>query len=82
MDKGYYAKVARRRQHGAVLSQSTIKMDKGYYSVPFSYWFRNEGESQSTIKMDKGYYVSGAKSPNQKLHVAIHNKNGQGLLLK
>ena len=61
-------------------SQSTIKMDKGYY------YMLQECEikcmkSQSTIKMDKGYYhIDRAMSVERKANVAIHNKNGQGLL--
>ncbi len=57
-------------------------MDKGYYSP------RTKDElayiaSQSTIKMDKGYYSKTRQLGNNKLRmVAIHNKNGQGLLQK
>ena len=63
-----------------VTSQSTIKMDKGYY-YPNVTAENIQKWSQSTIKMDKGYY--GEKClygyPIQDI-VAIHNKNGQGLL--
>ena len=37
--------------------------------------------SQSTIKMDKGYYSNFVLRTYQYNNVAIHNKNGQGLLL-
>ncbi len=36
--------------------------------------------SQSTIKMDKGYYCHAIVSSGFRGDVAIHNKNGQGLL--
>ena len=36
--------------------------------------------SQSTIKMDKGYYGITPLYLDVVIHVAIHNKNGQGLL--
>ena len=36
--------------------------------------------SQSTIKMDKGYYKFIANRMVLPFEVAIHNKNGQGLL--
>ena len=36
--------------------------------------------SQSTIKMDKGYYLNTKVGGLSGLNVAIHNKNGQGLL--
>ena len=54
-------------------------MDKGYYAVDkrnarITRW------SQSTIKMDKGYYITKKKSLGGDDDVAIHNKNGQGLL--
>ncbi len=54
-------------------------MDKGYYS---DYWYSVEETtlSQSTIKMDKGYYKSKTALIVPKFGVAIHNKNGQGLL--
>ena len=39
--------------------------------------------SQSTIKMEKGYYnINGAINWFNPDTVAIHNKNGKGLLLK
>ena len=37
--------------------------------------------SQSTIKMDKGYYLLFLIATINSDVVAIHNKNGQGLLL-
>ena len=38
--------------------------------------------SQSTIKMEKGYYTEMAKlAAKSGIPVAIHNKNGKGLLL-
>ena len=36
--------------------------------------------SQSTIKMEKGYYHEYYAKYNYKVVVAIHNKNGKGLL--
>ncbi len=36
--------------------------------------------SQSTIKMDKGYYFGARVNWKHEIGVAIHNKNGQGLL--
>ncbi len=36
--------------------------------------------SQSTIKMDKGYYGMYPLGVSRNQTVAIHNKNGQGLL--
>ena len=37
--------------------------------------------SQSTIKMEKGYYGSGVVTcDGETIAVAIHNKNGKGLL--
>ncbi len=62
------------------VSQSTIKMEKGYYlSLPiFCY---SIFMSQSTIKMEKGYYFCFLQENNLiLLTVAIHNKNGKGLL--
>jgi hypothetical protein len=68
-------------------SQSTIKMDKGYYNIDNRKGDGRDwglGWSQSTIKMDKGYYKlpESSKGENNRLRprVAIHNKNGQGLL--
>ena len=37
-------------------------------------------QSQSTIKMDKGYYIDYDEDTVKDIIVAIHNKNGQGLL--
>ena len=37
--------------------------------------------SQSTIKMEKGYYFPQEVADLIKVKVAIHNKNGKGLLL-
>ena len=38
--------------------------------------------SQSTIKMEKGYYGIIKTEETKVLQVAIHNKNGKGLLPK
>ncbi len=57
-------------------------MDKGYYDEEGKYKLYQD-TSQSTIKMDKGYYIT--NKVITLLHekgVAIHNKNGKGLLLK
>ena len=62
-------------------SQSTIKMDKGYYKKRLQLSRTMLKWSQSTIKMEKGYYLHryrGYVLP--RLGVAIHNKNGKGLL--
>ncbi len=62
-------------------SQSTIKMDKGYYVNGKILACSKVSTSQSTIKMDKGYYANVFTVPFlTPLAVAIHNKNGQGLL--
>ncbi len=55
-------------------------MDKGYYtkSNPFKQYIYHM--SQSTIKMDKGYYIYENYVLIFLTIVAIHNKNGQGLL--
>ena len=37
--------------------------------------------SQSTIKMEKGYYIFAVRCLSEDYIVAIHNKNGKGLLL-
>ena len=57
-------------------------MDKGYYIVGCMWLACNpNGKSQSTIKMDKGYYTTvNNESTYSVITVAIHNKNGQGLL--
>ena len=47
---------------------------KGFYSALMAIL------SQSTIKMDKGYYAYDSIVMGGKVDVAIHNKNGQGLL--
>ncbi len=63
------------------MSQSTIKMEKGYYTKLQRYFERILQLSQSTIKMDKGYYIkTNYNMPQIKGKVAIHNKNGKGLL--
>ena len=79
MDKGYYQSddivtVLNK------LSQSTIKMDKGYYRETTVTEYTVAEMSQSTIKMDKGYYSNTGSIEDNGLRVAIHNKNGQGLL--
>ena len=63
-----------------LMSQSTIKMDKGYYIIYAQHKKLLNAESQSTIKMDKGYYLHHWCSVCILHSVAIHNKNGQGLL--
>ena len=40
----------------------------------------DEKGSQSTIKMEKGYYGMYPLGVSRNQTVAIHNKNGQGLL--
>ena len=56
-------------------------MDKGYYTNSLIASFMSRLLSQSTIKMDKGYYKAAKVAMiNVTDVVAIHNKNGQGLL--
>ena len=62
------------------MSQSTIKMEKGYYQKNLVLASLTEEESQSTIKMEKGYYGTNLKGAILSSTVAIHNKNGKGLL--
>ena len=54
-------------------------MDKGYYDN-FDLDTELSSKSQSTIKMDKGYYKRNNGRNLMLYVVAIHNKNGQGLL--
>ncbi len=80
MDKGYYL-VLTFCASRSTWSQSTIKMDKGYYTLKIMKGlFLRMFMSQSTIKMDKGYYRIYRITTPFVLTVAIHNKNGQGLL--
>ena len=56
-------------------------MEKGYYTK----WLmrkkkRQHLPSQSTIKMEKGYYAITPPINDKEVVVAIHNKNGKGLL--
>ncbi len=62
------------------LSQSTIKMEKGYY-MKVEAGYTRQLLSQSTIKMEKGYYIPKQWLQYKIIAVAIHNKNGKGLLL-
>ena len=55
-------------------------MDKGYYYYAPRQTTQELFWSQSTIKMDKGYYQEVFDFEAGDLVVAIHNKNGQGLL--
>ena len=61
------------------MSQSTIKMEKGYYILSNIYLIPSF-LSQSTIKMEKGYYYFFFMANETVITVAIHNKNGKGLL--
>ena len=90
MDKGYYKIDLLEHLIIDIVSQSTIKMDKGYYvfkSITLILGRVVEisnilTESQSTIKMEKGYYGRLRKNIAKiQVVVAIHNKNGKGLLL-
>ncbi len=57
-------------------------MDKGYYMSPELYKAAMRAKSQSTIKMEKGYYYNRRLFGSLPfIQVAIHNKNGKGLLL-
>ena len=64
----------------AKASQSTIKMDKGSYKINSNMSQLAMLQSQSTIKMDKGSYLKFTALNATQPQVAIHNKNGQGLL--
>ena len=55
-------------------------MEKGYYEVGDDGWAQCEQLSQSTIKMEKGYYCIWVGIRSNSPKVAIHNKNGKGLL--
>ena len=54
-------------------------MEKGYYLMLVNY-IPSVSKSQSTIKMEKGYYKLVDGSDFILYDVAIHNKNGKGLL--
>ena len=54
-------------------------MEKGYYLLKVLKE-QDKKSSQSTIKMEKGYYIRIAKTNKKQPNVAIHNKNGKGLL--
>ena len=56
-------------------------MEKGYYYLLRFIKRMGEWKSQSTIKMEKGYYWSSYIYSKPVANVvAIHNKNGKGLL--
>ena len=82
MEKGYYCFFALLGLLVLLSSQSTIKMEKGYYTKKKAPCTASTYLSQSTIKMEKGYYINAPLTPAVVLLVAIHNKNGKGLLLK
>ena len=54
-------------------------MEKGYYIFCYGK-IATAYKSQSTIKMEKGYYPNSTHKTQNKFFVAIHNKNGKGLL--
>ena len=54
-------------------------MEKGYY-INYTPQQTRQLLSQSTIKMEKGYYPTLTPKSFWVLKVAIHNKNGKGLL--
>ena len=56
-------------------------MEKGYYGIEDAADYPETPMSQSTIKMEKGYYqkITGVEIGTG-FGVAIHNKNGKGLL--
>ena len=57
-------------------------MEKGYYKLCLLSSISNHLVSQSTIKMEKGYYLKMPQNCDLEINaVAIHNKNGKGLLL-
>ena len=56
-------------------------MEKGYYAMCYMLYAMCY-VSQSTIKMEKGYYGTIITKLKLNSKVAIHNKNGKGLLLK
>ncbi len=55
-------------------------MEKGYYKTLYGTDLVDEPASQSTIKMEKGYYLWHHWWQARTHLVAIHNKNGKGLL--
>ena len=55
-------------------------MEKGYYCLTVCMPHGEVFLSQSTIKMEKGYYVKTLNRSSRLASVAIHNKNGKGLL--
>ena len=79
MEKGYYKISKTHVRTDTIRSQSTIKMEKGYYTLLGDERIEYL-KSQSTIKMEKGYYTNLQYCKNNPLKVAIHNKNGKGLL--
>ena len=79
MEKGYYSPCY-EDVLVQILSQSTIKMEKGYYRICALHGLVHI-MSQSTIKMEKGYYSRDGYDTPKLFAVAIHNKNGKGLLL-
>ena len=80
MEKGYYLNSFPDKLQTLMESQSTIKMEKGYYRLREIRLTKELKLSQSTIKMEKGYYNLGGAIKIYTLFVAIHNKNGKGLL--
>ena len=56
-------------------------MEKGYYKTILTVPVLFSHQSQSTIKMEKGYYqMKTLLNESRFPAVAIHNKNGKGLL--
>ncbi len=55
-------------------------MEKGYYFIMQDIEIVIPIKSQSTIKMEKGYYKILRHERHCENAVAIHNKNGKGLL--
>ena len=80
MEKGYYILWLSSCNEHCNPSQSTIKMEKGYYFNSKLWALKKAAVSQSTIKMEKGYYSITTNIKKHKFKVAIHNKNGKGLL--
>ena len=79
--KGLLRKKGLLTNSPTIVSQSTIKMEKGYYEGYSQSMFKYHRTSQSTIKMEKGYYQDKLRNTGALKAVAIHNKNGKGLLL-
>ena len=82
MDKGYYLYTGGGEEPAVIVA---IHNKNGQGLLPETVpQLLHYSKSQSTIKMDKGYYLRIQHLVKKQVVyscVAIHNKNGQGLLL-